>query len=99
MPVRGYFQTLIYAAPLTRAARDLNARLLHECRQLELDDDSGRRWSKQNYPGGYTSYNSASRMHQLSPTFAKLGQYLKRHVDAFARALEFDLEGRELTMT
>jgi uncharacterized protein (TIGR02466 family) len=38
-------------------------------------------------------------MHQLSPTFAKLERSLKRHVGAFARALEFDLEGRELTMT
>jgi uncharacterized protein (TIGR02466 family) len=99
MRVRGYFQTLIYTAPLTRGAEALNAALFRECRQLELDDESGRRWSKKNYPGGYTSYNSASRMHQLSPTFAKLERYLKRHVGAFARSLEFDLEGRELTMT
>jgi uncharacterized protein (TIGR02466 family) len=99
MPVRGYFQTLIYSAPLTRDVRDFNDRLLRECKQLELDDVAGQRWSKKNYPGGYTSYNSASRMHQLSPTFAKLERHLKRHVGAFARALEFDLEGRELTMT
>jgi uncharacterized protein (TIGR02466 family) len=99
MPVRGYFQTLIYKAPLTRGAEALNAGLLRECRQLEFDDESGKRWSKKNYPGGYTSYNSASRMHQLSPTFAKLERYLIRHVSAFARSLEFDLEGRELSMT
>src|SRR3954469_20972853 len=99
MPVRGYFQTLIYSAPLTRGAQAFNAGLLRECRQLEFDDESGRRWSKKNYPGGYTSYNSASRMHQLSPTFAQLERHLKRHVGAFVRALEFDLEGRELAMT
>jgi uncharacterized protein (TIGR02466 family) len=99
MPVRGYFPTLIYSAALTRDTRDFNSRLLRECQHLEQDDDAGRRWSKKNYPGGYTSYNSASRMHQVSPTFAKLERYLKRHVGAFTRALEFDLEGRELAMT
>lgn len=100
MTVRGYFPTLIYSSRLaTREGQELNARLLRECRQLEHDDEAGRRWSKKNYPGGYTSYNSASRMHELSPTFAKLQRHLKRHVNAFARSLEFDLEGRELTMT
>jgi uncharacterized protein (TIGR02466 family) len=100
MTVRGYFPTLIYSSrPATREGQELNARLLRECRQLEHDDEAGRRWSKKNYPGGYTSYNSASRMHQLSPTFAKLQRHLKRHVNAFARSLEFDLAGRELTMT
>ena len=38
-------------------------------------------------------------MHTLSPTFAALERKLRRHVRAFARALEFDLEGRELAMT
>ena len=43
--------------------RALNARLLRECRQLRADDAVGRRWSARNYPGGYTSYSSAHRMH------------------------------------
>ncbi len=38
-------------------------------------------------------------MHELSPTFAQLQRRLDRHVKAFARKLEFDLDGRELTMT
>jgi len=50
-------------------------------------------------PAASTSYNSASRMHQLSPTFANLERKLNRHVAAFARALEFDLAGRALAMT
>jgi uncharacterized protein (TIGR02466 family) len=72
---------------------------LRECQQLRLDDDAGRRWSAKNYPGGYTSYNSASRMHQLSPTFAALERELNRHVAAFAASLGFDLTGRSLAMT
>jgi uncharacterized protein (TIGR02466 family) len=98
MTVRTLFPTLVYTAQLHGAAA-LNARLLRECRQLERDDDAGRRWSAKNYPGGYTSYNSASRMHQMSPTFARLRTGLDRHVATFAKSLEFDLSGRELQMT
>jgi uncharacterized protein (TIGR02466 family) len=38
-------------------------------------------------------------MHTLSPTFAQLARKLQRHVMAFARELEFDLEDRELALT
>jgi uncharacterized protein (TIGR02466 family) len=98
MTIQSFFPTLVYTARLTGAAA-LNRRLLRECRQLERDDDSGRRWSALNYPGGYTSYNSASRMHDLSPTFAQLRRGLDRHVASFAKSLQFDLTGRELQMT
>ena len=74
-------------------------RLARECQQLRRDDEAGQRWSAKNYPGGFTSYNSASRMHQLSPTFATLDRKLNQHVARFARALELDLEGRALAAT
>jgi uncharacterized protein (TIGR02466 family) len=98
MSLQRFFPTLVYTARLNGATA-LNRRLLHECRQLERDDESGRRWSARNYPGGYTSYNSASRMHELSPTFALLQRGLDRHVASFAKSLQFDLSGRELQMT
>lgn len=94
------FPTRIYRAQLgASGARALSARLLRECRQLRADDAAGRRWSARNYPGGYTSYSSAHRMHRLSPTFAALARALERHVARFARELDFDLRGRELAMT
>jgi uncharacterized protein (TIGR02466 family) len=100
MTTHTFFPTLVHSAHLGHAGwRQLNDRLLRECRQLRLDDDAGRRWSAKSYPGGFTSYNSASRMHQLSPTFASLERKLNRHVAKFARALEFDLAARELAMT
>ncbi len=100
MPTQSLFPTLIYQARLQASAwRTFNRRLLRECQQLRHDDEAGRRWSARNYPGGYTSYNSASRMHQLSPTFAALERKLQRHVRAYARSLEFDLTGRSLSMT
>ena len=91
---------MIYAAALqSRDASSLRARLLREIRQLRLDDPAGQRWSERNYPGGYTSYGSANRMHTVSPTFAALERELARHVRSFARSLELDLVGRELAMT
>jgi uncharacterized protein (TIGR02466 family) len=100
MPVHSFFPTLIYSARLqTGGWRPFNKQLLRECEQLAQDDESGRRWSARNYPGGYTSYSSASRMHELSPTFATLQRKIDKHVAAYARSLELDLEGRELAMT
>jgi uncharacterized protein (TIGR02466 family) len=111
MPTAAYFATRIYRAALKPAAasrgrsvrplgvRSLNARLLREIQQLRADDAAGRRWSAAHYPGGFTSYASASRLHGVSPTFAYLERCLAPHVRAFCRALEFDLEGRTLSMT
>ncbi|HKQ82552.1 MAG TPA: TIGR02466 family protein [Steroidobacteraceae bacterium] len=100
MPIQALFPTLIYSAPLQRAdGRKLNRQLLRECVQLREDDETGQRWSRKNYPGGYTSYHSAHRLHQLSPTFAQLERRLNRHVRAFTQSLQFDMEGRALAMT
>ena len=98
--VRSLFPTLVHVAPLQRGgAAALNRRLLAESLQLRADDVAGRRWSARNYPGGYTSYASQSRMQRISPTFTRLERLLARHVRGFARALALDLEGRELVMT
>jgi uncharacterized protein (TIGR02466 family) len=100
MTTRSLFPTLLYDDRLLpRGGRAFNARLLRECRQLREDDAAGRGWSATNYPGGFTSYSSASRMHQVSPTFAALEKALSRHVRHYARALEFDLTSRTLAMT
>jgi uncharacterized protein (TIGR02466 family) len=100
MNTRAFFPTLVYSARLRSAgSAALNHQLLRECRQLREDDTAGRRWSAKSYPGGYTSYNSVSRLHRVSPTFATLERELARHVKIFARRLELDLTGRALAMT
>ena len=100
MPVASLFPTRVYTANLTRGTDDdLNVRLLRECRQIAAEDTAGQAWSIANYPGGYTSYSSLSRLHQMSPTFAAMEKRIDRHVRAFAKALDFDLAGRKLVMT
>jgi len=98
MTLQRLFPTLVYRSAL-QGRPAFNKRLLQECLQLRADDVGGQRWSKKNYPGGYTSYSSVNRMHEISPTFADLQRRLSRHVRAFAASLEFDLTQRELTMT
>jgi uncharacterized protein (TIGR02466 family) len=94
------FATHVYTSVLQRSgSRELNRQLLKEGRQLKDDDAAGRRWSAKNYRGGYTSYGSSHKLHQISPTFQDLERKLKRHVKAFAAAVEWDLTGRELAMT
>lgn len=100
MPTHRLFPTLVYCASLRHAGwQRFNRQLLRECLQLRLDDDAGRRWSKRNYPGGYTSYHSAHRLQRMSPTFAALERRVGRHVRRYADSLQLDLSGRELTMT
>ncbi len=100
MTLHALFPTRVYAAALQRNGnRALNQQLLKECLQLRIDDTAGRRWSKRNYPGGYTSYGSAHRLQLVSPTFQRLQALLDRHVAVFAAAVEWDLTGRRLEMT
>jgi uncharacterized protein (TIGR02466 family) len=100
MSLTTLFATRIYSKSLRRGRTDnLHARLLRECRELSQEDGAGIRWSATNYPGGYTSYNSLSRMHRMSPTFAALEKRIDAHVRTFARTLDFDLAGRKLAMT
>lgn len=100
MTVQRLFPTLVYRGRLKQTGwRAFNNRLLQESLQLRVDDVGGQVWSEKNYPGGYTSYNSVHRMHEVSPTFAELQRLLLRHVRSFAATLEFDLAERELTMT
>lgn len=100
MAIRALFPTLVYTAALEpRGARAFNARLLREIYQLQHDDVAGRKWSRQNYAGGFTSYASANRLHRVSPTFALLERKLARHVRIFCRRLDMDIEQHKLSMT
>lgn len=100
MTLHKLFPTIVYAAALQRnGAAAFNRQLLKECRQLRHDDAAGRRWSAKNYPGGYTSYGSVHWLQRISPTFKALERKLEKHVQTFADAVEWDLEGRALKMT
>lgn len=100
MPVRSLFPTLIYTAPLLGAGASAFSReLLKDTLKIRNHDAAGRKWSARRYPGGYTSYGSLCHLQKMSSTFATLERKLRRHVNAYVRALELDMEGRSLAMT
>src|SRR5688572_13974859 len=100
MPIKSWFPTFIYQAPLARAGVPaINRTLIEECTKLRAHDENGRRWCTTNYPGGYTSYASFNHLHRSFSTFEALEKKLRRHVRAFARHLELDLDPARLTMT
>lgn len=99
MSTRSLFVTRIHVAPLMAQGEALNARLLQECLQFREEDAGGRKWSKSNYPGGYTSYHSLFRLYELSPTFDELRKRINRHVKDYVQALELDTDVRKLRMT
>ena len=100
MPINLHFPTFVYYEPLQKAGLvRFNDELATECDQLRAFDDSGRKWSESNYPGGYTSYASMNQLHKFSSTFETLERRLNRHIRAYSKKLDFDLRGREVYMT
>ena len=98
MPVRAWFPTFIYDASLGPSASRLRRDLLEDTHKLRDVDRPGQRWSRTNYPGGYTSYGSNTQLHRTFSTFMALEKKIDSHVRAFARRLEMDLGGRRLGM-
>jgi uncharacterized protein (TIGR02466 family) len=100
MKLNALFPSYVYQGALTkRQAETLNEQIVAEALQLREDDAAGRRWSAKNYPNGYTSYGSAHRLHDISPTFATLQQRIDAHVKRFVATLAWDMKGRRLEMT
>jgi uncharacterized protein (TIGR02466 family) len=100
MTITPWFPTLIYSRVLGgRGASAFNRELLKECHLIRRNDADGQRWSRKNYPGGYTSYGSLDKLHKMSSTFMELERRLTRCARAFARELEMDLGKTEIRMT
>ncbi|MCW5734864.1 MAG: hypothetical protein KIS73_12090 [Enhydrobacter sp.] len=100
MAIRALFPTRIYHARLTKSGGARFDRTLEdECEALAASDAAGARWSAKHYLGGYTSYGSLDRLHLVSSVFAGLARRLDRHVQAFARSLDYDLRRRTVAIT
>jgi len=66
---------------------------------LSREDKMGQKWSKENYPGGYTSYGSVADLHCRYPSFAAFEELLQPHAEAFAKAQGWNLKEMDLCMT
>jgi len=98
MSVQQLFPTLIYLARHSSQSV-LHKKLLKEAYIFRDLDWEGQRWSKENYPSGYTSYSSVDDLMSRSPHYEQLEKIIDRHVKKFARHLELDITGKKLKMS
>jgi uncharacterized protein (TIGR02466 family) len=100
MPVKAWFPTYVYEAPLQEKGSDAFAlSLLEDCRNVREQDSAGKTWCGENYPFGYTSYGTQRNLHQTLPRFQRLERKVWRHVKRFAARLDMDLREATLVMT
>jgi uncharacterized protein (TIGR02466 family) len=93
------FATKIYRAELAGAkAERLNRDIEAASLSIAEDDMAGRRWCVKNGYPGYTSYASLNDLPWRVPVFGDLVKALDAHVAAFAKELDFDLQGRKLVI-
>lgn len=101
MSTQSLFPTLVYKSQIASSTvvAALNKQLLNEIDILSEEDEAGIEWSKKHYPNGFTSYASANQMHVVSPTFAELEGYIRKHLKKYIDELEFNIKASSLNMT
>ena len=62
-------------------------------------DEAGVEWSEENYPNGYTSYSSLSRLHEQFTVFDRLKSALDREVKIYAKQLGLRFDRGELALS
>ena len=93
------FVTKVYRAELAGAkAERLNRDIEAASLSIAEDDVAGQRWCAKNGYPGYTSYASLNDLPWRVPIFGELVKALDGHVAAFAKELDYDLQGRKLTL-
>ena len=94
--IRSLFATRLYHSSLSD--RLDFAEIEAACWSIAQDDEAGQAWSEENGYPGYTSYASLADLPWRFPIFADLVKVLDEHVMAFAKDLEFDLDGKALAL-
>ena len=93
------FVTRLYRAALNEFGDGVDTPELEAaCWSIAEDDEAGHEWCEKNGYPGYTSYASLTDLPWRFPIFAEVVKALDAHVAAFARDLEFDLDGKELKL-
>ena len=93
------FVTRLYHAALSELGKTPDASELEAaCLSIADDDEAGQRWCEENNFPGYTSYASLDDLPWRFPIFKDLIKVLGKHVAAFAKDLEFDLDDKKLKL-
>lgn len=97
--IESLFVTRLYRAALSELGKSIDpAELESSCLVIAEDDEAGQAWCEENDFPGYTSYASLVDLPWRFPIFKDLQKALDKHVAAFAKDLQFDLDGKKLTL-
>ena len=97
--INSLFVTRLYRAAVSEFGTPPDAAELEAaCLSIAEDDEAGQKWCEDNDFPGYTSYSSLDDLAWRSPAFKDLAKALDKHAAAFARDLEFDLDGKTLKL-
>lgn len=97
--IESLFVTRLYRAALSELGKAIDSDELEgACLSIAEDDTAGQRWCEKNSFPGYTSYASLDDLPWRFPIFKDLVKALDKHVAAFAKDLEFNLDGKKLKL-
>lgn len=97
--IESLFVTRLYRAALSEFGKGLDgAELETACWSIANDDEAGQDWSEQQGYPGYTSYASLDDLPWRFPIFKDLVKILDKHVAAFVKDLDFELDGKKIKL-
>ena len=97
--IESLFVTRLYRASLSEVGNPIDQDELEaSCCSIAEDDEAGQQWCEENGYPGYTSYASLTDLPWRFPVFAEIVEALDKHVAAFVKDLELDLDDRELKL-
>lgn len=93
------FVTRLYRAALSEFGTAPDAAELNTaCLSIAQDDEAGQVWCEENNFPGYTSYASLDDLSWRFPSFKDVVKLLDKHVAAFAKDLQFNLDGKKIKL-
>ena len=97
--ISSLFVTRLYRAHLSELGKPIDpSELETSCLVIAESDEAGQDWCEENDFPGYTSYASLTDLGWRFPIFADLVKVLDKHVAAFVNDLDFDLDGKKVTL-
>ena len=97
--ISSLFVTRLYRAHLSELGKPVDgAELENSCWAIANDDEAGQDWCAENDYPGYTSYASLTDLAWRFPIFKDLVKVLDKHVAAFVKDLDFDLDGKKIKL-
>lgn len=97
--INSLFVTRLYRSALSKLGTAPDAAELEaSCLSVADDDTAGQTWCEENDYPGYTSYASLNDLAWRFPVFKDLEAALDKHVAAFIKDLQFDLDDKKIVL-